>query len=193
MYNTLKGTVLLLLQGTNLQSIHPIVVPSVLHIMSWPLTQVKSSPSKWGCIFNWRPLRLKYLAQILMKSSKTDKKKQIYSMTRFDIISDYFDVRFFLIAMSLKYDKFIGTFKIIKNKFQKIPMRDQKQRQVSRQAYAGLLWSKQFYYYVIEEWLKGTATSRHPQRPGSRDATLSGCTSSTWTSSRCRTSGNIHG
>lgn len=26
---------------------------------------------------------------------------------------------------------------------------------VSRQAYAGLLWSKQFYYYVIEEWLKG--------------------------------------
>ena len=26
---------------------------------------------------------------------------------------------------------------------------------VSRQAYAGLLWSKQFYYYVIDEWLKG--------------------------------------
>lgn len=27
--------------------------------------------------------------------------------------------------------------------------------EVSRQAYAGLLWSKQFYYYVIDEWLKG--------------------------------------
>lgn len=26
---------------------------------------------------------------------------------------------------------------------------------VSRQAYAGLLWSKQFYYYVIDDWLKG--------------------------------------
>ena len=26
---------------------------------------------------------------------------------------------------------------------------------VSRQAYAGLLWSKQFYYYVVDEWLKG--------------------------------------
>lgn len=26
---------------------------------------------------------------------------------------------------------------------------------VSRQSYAGLLWSKQFYYYVIDEWLKG--------------------------------------
>lgn len=45
-----------------------------------------------------------------MKSSKTDKKKQIYSMTRFDIIIDYFDVRFFLIAMSLKYDKFTRNF-----------------------------------------------------------------------------------
>ena len=26
---------------------------------------------------------------------------------------------------------------------------------VSRQSYAGLLWSKQFYYYVVDEWLKG--------------------------------------
>lgn len=49
---------------------------------------------------------------------------------------------------------------------EKIPMRDQKQRQVSRQAYAGLLWSKQFYYYVIEEWLKGDSTQ--PPPPASR-------------------------
>lgn len=26
---------------------------------------------------------------------------------------------------------------------------------VQRQAFAGLLWSKQFYYYVVEDWLKG--------------------------------------
>ncbi len=26
---------------------------------------------------------------------------------------------------------------------------------VQRQAFAGLLWSKQFYHYVVEEWLKG--------------------------------------
>ncbi len=26
---------------------------------------------------------------------------------------------------------------------------------VQRQAFAGMLWSKQFYYYVVEEWLKG--------------------------------------
>lgn len=60
----------------------------------------------------------------------------------------------------------LGIFKMIKNEFQKIPMRDQKQRQVSRQAYAGLLWSKQFYYYVIEEWLKGD--SNQPKPPASR-------------------------
>lgn len=29
------------------------------------------------------------------------------------------------------------------------------EKSIIRQAYAGLLWSKQFYYYVIEEWLKG--------------------------------------
>ena len=33
---------------------------------------------------------------------------------------------------------------------------------VSRQAYAGLLWSKQFYYYVIEEWLKGDPSMHCP-------------------------------
>src|SRR5688572_13465301 len=29
------------------------------------------------------------------------------------------------------------------------------QKNVARQAYAGLLWSKQFYHYVVEDWLKG--------------------------------------
>jgi hypothetical protein len=28
-------------------------------------------------------------------------------------------------------------------------------RSVQRQAFAGMLWSKQFYYYVIEDWLQG--------------------------------------
>ena len=28
-------------------------------------------------------------------------------------------------------------------------------RSIARQAYAGLLWSKQFYYYVVEDWLDG--------------------------------------
>lgn len=29
------------------------------------------------------------------------------------------------------------------------------QRNVARQAYAGLLWSKQFYHYVVKDWLSG--------------------------------------
>ncbi|HSP44075.1 MAG TPA: glucosidase [Luteolibacter sp.] len=31
----------------------------------------------------------------------------------------------------------------------------EEERLVSRQGYAGLLWSKQFYHYVIDEWLRG--------------------------------------
>ncbi len=37
--------------------------------------------------------------------------------------------------------------------------------QVSRQAYAGLLWSKQFYHYVLEHWLEGD-----PAQPSPPDA-----------------------
>src|SRR5262249_44144388 len=29
------------------------------------------------------------------------------------------------------------------------------ERQVRRQAYAGLLWSKQFYHYVVKTWMEG--------------------------------------
>ncbi len=29
------------------------------------------------------------------------------------------------------------------------------ERRICRQGYAGLLWTKQFYYYVVDEWLKG--------------------------------------
>ncbi|MFN8587646.1 MAG: glucosidase [Candidatus Eisenbacteria bacterium] len=32
---------------------------------------------------------------------------------------------------------------------------DAAERRVARQAYAGLLWSKQFYFYVVKEWLEG--------------------------------------
>lgn len=39
-------------------------------------------------------------------------------------------------------------------------------RNVQRQAFAGMLWNKQFYYYVVEEWLKGDPAG--PPPPGSR-------------------------
>ncbi|MBV8585814.1 MAG: glucosidase, partial [Verrucomicrobia bacterium] len=38
------------------------------------------------------------------------------------------------------------------------------ERQVCRQAYAGLLWSKQFYHYVINTWLDGDPKQPAPPR-----------------------------
>jgi hypothetical protein len=39
-------------------------------------------------------------------------------------------------------------------------------RQVMRQALAGMLWSKQFYHYVVRDWLQGDPTA--PPPPGER-------------------------
>ena len=68
------------------------------------------------------------------------------------------------------------------------------ERRVLRQGYAGLLWSKQFYHYVIAGLARG-----RPQPAGAADrahrtgATPTGRTCTTATSSRCRTSGSIPG
>ena len=45
-------------------------------------------------------------------------------------------------------------------------------RNVQRQAFAGMLWNKQFYYYVIEDWLQGDRTQPNPPegRKGIRNA-----------------------
>ncbi|HKF42747.1 MAG TPA: glucosidase [Thermoanaerobaculia bacterium] len=40
------------------------------------------------------------------------------------------------------------------------------ERRVARQAYAGLLWSKQFYYYSLKDWLEGDPSQ--PPPPASR-------------------------
>jgi hypothetical protein len=42
------------------------------------------------------------------------------------------------------------------------------ERRVARQAYAGLLWTKQFYHYVVNEWLEGDPAQ--PPPPASRRA-----------------------
>ncbi len=39
-------------------------------------------------------------------------------------------------------------------------------KNIARQAYAGLLWSKQFFYYVVDDWLKGDPAQ--PPPPASR-------------------------
>jgi hypothetical protein len=36
--------------------------------------------------------------------------------------------------------------------------------EIARQAYAGLLWSKQFYYYVVKEWLAGDPEQPKPPK-----------------------------
>ncbi len=41
-------------------------------------------------------------------------------------------------------------------------------RGVVRQAYAGLLWSKQFYHYIVHDWLRGDA--HQPPPPPGREA-----------------------
>jgi hypothetical protein len=40
------------------------------------------------------------------------------------------------------------------------------ERNVQRQAFAGMLWSKQYYYYVVHEWLKGDP--QNPSPPAER-------------------------
>jgi hypothetical protein len=40
-------------------------------------------------------------------------------------------------------------------------------RAISRGAYAGMLWNKQFYYYVVDTWLDGDANT--PKPPASRE------------------------
>ena len=68
------------------------------------------------------------------------------------------------------------------------------QRMVMRQAFAGMLWSKQFYHYDVEQLARRRPAprSRRP-RPASRAGTTTGGTSTTSTSSRCRTPGSTPG
>ena len=42
------------------------------------------------------------------------------------------------------------------------------ERNIQRQAFAGMLWNKQFYYYVVEDWLKGDLNG--PLPPESRSS-----------------------
>ncbi len=44
------------------------------------------------------------------------------------------------------------------------------ERELMRQAHAGLLWSKQFYHYVVEDWLAGESLAEMPARPGGRNS-----------------------
>ena len=50
---------------------------------------------------------------------------------------------------------------------EKIPAElNKEEKSISRQAYAGLLWTKQFYHYIVKEWLDGD--SNQPLPPETR-------------------------
>ncbi|HVJ87859.1 MAG TPA: glucosidase [Caulifigura sp.] len=53
-----------------------------------------------------------------------------------------------------------------------LPAMPEPERQVARQAYAGLLWTKQFYHYSIREWLDGDPAEPTPpqERKSGRNA-----------------------
>lgn len=40
----------------------------------------------------------------------------------------------------------------------------EEQKNIQRQAFSGMLWAKQFYYFVVEDWLKGDPVSPPPKR-----------------------------
>ncbi len=66
---------------------------------------------------------------------------------------------------------------------------------VMRQALAGMLWTKQYYHYDVDQVAR-RSTAREPFQPSDaqrRRATTTGITWSTPTSSRCRTSGSTPG
>ncbi|WP_159786217.1 MGH1-like glycoside hydrolase domain-containing protein [Sodalinema gerasimenkoae] len=42
-------------------------------------------------------------------------------------------------------------------------------RNVQRQAFAGLLWTKQYYHYVVEDWLRGDPAQPPPHRHNPRN------------------------
>ncbi|WKN43936.1 MGH1-like glycoside hydrolase domain-containing protein [Tunicatimonas pelagia] len=45
-------------------------------------------------------------------------------------------------------------------------IQDEDQRRIQRQGYAGMLWSKQFYYYDVDKWIKGDPNA--PELPAER-------------------------
>jgi hypothetical protein len=67
------------------------------------------------------------------------------------------------------------------------------ERNIQRQAFAGLLWSKQFYSYNIREWINGDKLQPPPPEPRKKAGTQIGFTSTTMILSLCLINGNIPG
>jgi hypothetical protein len=66
-------------------------------------------------------------------------------------------------------------------------------RRVQRQAFAGMLWSKQYYYFDVQQWLEGDPGQPRPPKAAKPAATMPGFTSTIPKSFPCPTSGNTPG
>ena len=53
---------------------------------------------------------------------------------------------------------------------------DEDLRRIQRQAFGGVLWSKQYFYYDVTEWLDGDPAQPKPPRRATRDGTAHGLT-----------------
>ena len=73
------------------------------------------------------------------------------------------------------------------------PSLDEDGRRRQRQALAGMLWSKQFYHYVVRDWLQSIRRLPSPAEQRRTVATPLGTIWTTTTSSPCPTNGSIPG
>ncbi len=51
-------------------------------------------------------------------------------------------------------------------------MTHEDERRIQRQAFAGMLWNKQLYYYNLDEWLKGDPSQPPPSSRASESQKL---------------------
>ena len=80
------------------------------------------------------------------------------------------------VNLAQPFDTFNDIFQIRKSEADEFYQRispgslSEDARNVQRQAFAGMLWNKQFYHYVMEDWLKGDPTQPPPQRQYARNS-----------------------
>ncbi len=75
------------------------------------------------------------------------------------------DVKDLIQPFGKKYDDILQTRKQEADEFyQEITpfSLGKEEKNIQRQAFAGMLWSKQYYYYCVEEWLKGDPNNPTP-------------------------------
>ena len=72
-------------------------------------------------------------------------------------------------------------------------MLDEDLRRIQRQAFGGILWSKQYFYYDVTEWLDGDPAQPKPPKARHKGRNAHGLTPAWRTSSPCRTNGSFPG